>query len=144
RQIVRGLRTVLDIERFEAGRIALREVPLLLGEIGREVHGELAWQASTTGKEITLERGAREQPVLGDPDYLKEAIANLVAFALRQASNRRVSIKTSSSGGVTRLLVAGDGEKIDPEDREKIFEPYARASKQAPVGHGLGLALAKM
>jgi signal transduction histidine kinase len=63
---------------------------------------------------------------------------------LRLAGTRQVLIKTSSAGGRSRLTVVGDGEKVDPEDREKIFEPYARPSKQAPVGHGLGLALSKM
>jgi signal transduction histidine kinase len=86
----------------------------------------------------------REVPARGDGDYLKEAAINVVHFVLRQSGTRHVSIKVSSSAGGSRLAVVGDGEKIDPEDREKIFEPYARPSKQAPVGHGLGLALAKM
>src|SRR5262249_54585183 len=43
RQIVRGLRTVLDFERFEAGRMVLKNAPVLLGEIAREVKTELAW-----------------------------------------------------------------------------------------------------
>jgi signal transduction histidine kinase len=144
RQIARGLRTVLDYERFEAGRIGLKEVPLLLGELAREVKSELDWQASTTGKALELERQPREAAVRGDPDHLKEALVNLVGFVLRQPGNRRVVVKVWSAGGVTRLSVGGDGDRIPPEDREKIFEPYARASKQAPVGHGLGLALAKV
>ena len=57
---------------------------------------------------------------------------------LRQAGTQRAHIKISPTGGAMRLLVISDGEKIDPEDREKIFEPYARPSKQAPVGHGVG------
>jgi K+-sensing histidine kinase KdpD len=144
RQIVRGLRTVLDIERFEGGRIALKETPVPLSEVAAEVKAELDWHASTTGKTIVIERGARETPVRGDADYLKEAAINVVHFVLRQTGTRQVSIKISSAGGATRVMVTGDGEKIAAEDREKIFEPYARPSKQAPVGHGLGLALAKM
>ena len=144
RQVVRGLRTVLDFDRFEAGRIALKESPLLLSELAREVKDELEWHATTAGKTIEVERAVREVPARGDGDYLKEAAINLVHFVLRQPGTRQVLIKISSAGGNSRLAVVGDGEKIDPEDREKIFEPYARPAKQAPVGHGLGLALAKL
>src|SRR5206468_10500328 len=102
------------------------------------------WYASTSGRTIAIERSGREAPVRGDADYLKEAAVHLVHFVLRQAGTRKVLIKIAPAGGAMRLLVISDGEKIDPEDRDKIFEPYARPSKQAPVGHGLGLALAKM
>jgi K+-sensing histidine kinase KdpD len=144
RQIVRGLRTVLDIDRFEAGRIALQESAVPLSDLARQVKTELDWHATTAGKTIEVERAVREVPARGDADYLKEAAVNLVHFVLRQPGTREVQIKVSSTGGTSRLVVTGDGEKIEQEDRDKIFEPYARASKQAPVGHGLGLALAKM
>jgi K+-sensing histidine kinase KdpD len=144
RQIVRGLRTVLDIERLEAGRISLRESAVVLGDVARDVKAELDWLASTTGKTIELERVPREVPVRGDADYLKEAAVNLVHFLLRQSGTHQITIKVSSSARASRLSVSGDGESIDPEERERVFEPYARPSKQAPVGYGLGLALAKM
>jgi K+-sensing histidine kinase KdpD len=144
RQIVRGLRTVLDVDRFEAGRIALKESPVLLSDVAREARTELEWHASATGKILALERAVREISVRGDADYLKEAAVGVLHFVLRQAGTRQVSIKVVSSGGASRMCVTGDGEKVNPDDREKIFEPYASPSKQAPVGHGLGLALAKL
>jgi signal transduction histidine kinase len=48
-----------------------------------------------------------------------------------------------AAGSITRLTVTGDGDRIAPDDRARVFEPYARPARQAPVGHGLGLALAK-
>lgn len=144
RQLVRGLRTVLDYERFEAGRVALRELPVLLGEVAKDVKAELDWQARTTGKTIDLERGPREQPVRGDPDFLKEALVNVVGFVLRQPGNKKVTIKVWSAGGVSRMMIGGDRDRIPAEDRDKIYEPYARLAKGAPVGHGVGLALAKV
>jgi signal transduction histidine kinase len=144
RQIVRGLRTVLDFERFEAGRMVLKNAPVLLGELAREVKTELAWQATTAGKTIEVERPSKEPPAHGDPEYLKEAMVNLVAFTLRQPANRRAMVKVTPGAGLTRVQVGGDADHIDAEDRERIFEPYARPAKQAPVGHGLGLPLAKV
>jgi len=145
-QMVRGLRTVLEFERFEAGRASLQEVPVVLGGLVREVVDELAWHARAVGKEIVVVRANddHEQPVLGDPDHLREAIYNLVAFVLRQARNRRVEVTVWSTSGATRLSVGGDGDIIPVDERETVFEPYARPSKRAPVAHGLGLSLAKV
>jgi K+-sensing histidine kinase KdpD len=144
RQIVRGLRTVLDFERFEEGRMVLKDAPVLMSELAREVKTELAWQATTAGKTIEVERSPREPTAHGDPEYLKEAMLNLVAFVLRQPPNRRATVKVVATPGTTRVMVCGDADKIEAEDRERIFEPYARPAKQAPVGHGLGLAFAKV
>jgi K+-sensing histidine kinase KdpD len=144
RQLVRGLRTVLDFERFEVGQIAPREVSLRLGDLAKQAKTELDWQAGTAGKTISIELLPGEQPVMADPDHLKDAVVNLIGFALRQPSNRRIAMKVWSVGGVTRLSVAGDGDRIAVEDREKVFEPYAGNTKQAPVAHGLGLAMAKI
>jgi signal transduction histidine kinase len=143
RQIARGLRTVLDVERFEAGRIALREGPVLLSELARDVKAELEWHAGATNKTIELERGGREIPARGDVDYLKEAAVNVAHFVLRQANTRHVVLKVASSSGAARLAVIGDGDRIPAEEREKIFEAHGQTGKPA-VGQGLGLVLAKM
>lgn len=144
RQLVRGLRTVVDYDRFETGRVALKALPVLLSHVVHEVQAELQWQARATGKELEVFPPAHEQAVIGDADHLKEAILSLVGFTLRQPGNRKAMVRQWSAGGITRISVRGDAERISTEDKEKIFEPYAQVSKQAPVGHGLGLALAKV
>jgi signal transduction histidine kinase len=40
--------------------------------------------------------------------------------------------------------VSGDHDRIPVEQRKRIFEPYSQAGKHVPMGHGLGLALAKL
>jgi K+-sensing histidine kinase KdpD len=144
RQVARGLRNVLDYERFESGRMALKTGPISFGQLAEEVKGELAWYASTAGKALEVERPAREPALHGDAEHLKEALINMAAFSLRQPGNRRVLIKVQAQATATRVSVSGDGERIDPEDRERIFEPYARAGRSATAGHGLGLALARV
>lgn len=144
RQVIRGLRTVLEFERFESGRVILREAPVLLGELAREAKSELDWYASTAGRTIDLVASPSELPVTGDSDYLKEALINLLGFTLRQTRCQHVTVSTFSAGGATRARIAGDGEEISASDRERIFEPYARTTRQAPMGHGVGLALAKV
>ncbi len=143
-QMAHGLRTVADFETFESGRMALKENPVILGLLAREVCAELAWQAHTAGKTIDVSAADDERPVLGDADFLKEALTNLASHVLRQPVNHSVEVRTWSVGEASRASVSGDGETVGPEDRERIFEPYASTGNQPPIGQGLGLALAKV
>jgi signal transduction histidine kinase len=144
RQIARGLRTVQEIERFESGRVALKDGVVSLAELARAAKAELDRLAGLMGRSVELGRVSREAAVRGDDDYLREAVINLAHFVLRRPGTRVVRLEVSSSATVARLSVSGDGEAIEADEREKIFEAYARPSpRHAPVGLGLGLALAK-
>ncbi len=144
RQLSRGLRNALSVDRFAAGLVSLKAEPLLLGDCARDAAADLEWQANVTGRSIDLDRRPGERYVRGDVEHLKEAIACLLGFVLRQPANRRAIIGVWSAGGVTRLSVGGDVEGIAPAEWPRIFEPYAGpAAKHSPGAQGLGLALAK-
>lgn len=145
RELSRGLRTVLAFERFESEAVTLREKAVSMGDIAVSARDTLSWIASSSGKSVTIEDAPGTAPVVGDADYLREAVTNLVAFILRQANNRQCRIQISSCNGVGQLRVGGDQDRIAAEWRERIFEPYADVGQQqALVGHGLGLALAQV
>lgn len=149
-QLTRGLRTVLDYERFESGRIVVREGAVLLSELATDARRELEWQATTERKRILVESDPAETRVRGDRNLLKDAVQNMMAFALRQPETRLITVSvksvTDAAGDpAVRLRVVWDGERLSTRDREMLFEPYAQSQVQsAPVGHGLGLALAKV
>jgi len=144
RDMAYGLRTVLDYERFESDRIVLREEQVFLADLAEKAKSALEASSATRDKPITIETAAALQPVQGDPDYLKEAIENLMAHVLRQPGNRLCSIRISCASGLTHTRVGGDRDRIPAEQRTRIFEPYSQVGKHVPIGHGLGLALAKL
>jgi len=144
RDMARGLRTVLDYERFESDRITLREEQVLLADLAEKAKTVIEASTSTRNKTIVIEAPANAQPVQGDPDYLQEALANLMANVLRQPGNRQCLVRISCAAGLTHASVGGDHDRIPADERERIFEPYSQASKHVAIGHGLGLALAKM
>jgi signal transduction histidine kinase len=143
RDMARGLRTVLDFERFESDRVALREDQVFLSDVAEKAKKALESSASTRSKSIVIEEASTLQPVQGDPDYLGEAMVNLIAHVLRQPGNRQCRIRLSCAGGLNHASVSGDHERVPEEQRKRIFEPYYLSGKQVPVGHGLGLALSK-
>jgi len=74
---------------------------------------------------------------------------NLVENAARHGRNGddgpvaiRVAVEPPSAGAGPRLLVDDDGPGVAEADRDRIFEPFARAGRVGGrPGSGLGLAL---
>ena len=144
RDMARGLHTVLDYERFESDRVALREEQVFLADLAEKAKAVIESSTGTHNKTIAVESAANVQPVQGDPDYLQEALANLIDHVLRQPGNRQCRIQISCAGGLTHARVGGDHDRIPTDQHARIFEPYSQAGKHVPIGHGLGLALAKL
>jgi signal transduction histidine kinase len=143
RDMARGLRTVLDFERFESDRVTLREEQVFLSDLAEKAKKAAESSASAHGKTLVIEVASVLQPVQGDSDYLSEAMANLIVHVLRQPGNRQCRIRLSCAGGLNHASISGDHERIPEDQRKRIFEPYSQSGKQVPVGHGLGLALSK-
>ncbi len=81
-QMARGLRTVQDYERFESGGVVLHATPLDLAELLHEVKEELVWQLSGETRPVQIEAGPA--PLEGDRDLLRQALALMAAYLLRQ------------------------------------------------------------
>ena len=144
RDMARGLRTVIEYERFESGRVSLREEQVQLADLAEKAKALIEASTGTRNRTIVIDAATTVQPVQGDPEYLKEAMANLIGHVLRQPGNRQCRIRISCAGGLTQVRVGGDHSRIPEDQRSCIFEPYSQTGKQVPVGHGLGLALAKI
>lgn len=83
--------------------------------------------------------------VRGHRGHLGRLLTNLLDNAERHAA-ARVDVRLSTSDGQARLEVRDDGPGVPEEDRERIFERFARvdpARGRHHGGAGLGLALAR-
>jgi len=74
-------------------------------------------------------------------DGLSRAIGNLVGNGCKYAQSK---VKVTAELDSKRLIVTvdDDGDGIDVEQRERVFEPFSRATDAHP-GYGLGLALVR-
>ena len=84
-------------------------------------------------------------PVEGDRGQLRRMVRNLADNAARHALSRIV-FKLEVEGGQVVLTVGDDGQGIPPDDRERIFERFARlddARARQSGGTGLGLAIVR-
>lgn len=79
--------------------------------------------------------------VTGNEQLLSVLVFNLVDNAIRYSPEGGTVTVAIEAGETIRLRVSDEGEGIDAALREKVFEPFFRASPQP--GSGLGLAIVR-
>ena len=82
---------------------------------------------------------------VADRQKLIQIILQLVENAQKYAGDKsRIRLSLRQSNGEVWVEVEDSGRGIDPEERERIFEPFYRSkSSSGSEGSGLGLALAR-
>jgi signal transduction histidine kinase len=92
-------------------------------------------------EDCTLSGRAPEIP--GDPRLLRRLVRNLLENAHNHAAPP-VETEIACSTEAVTLTVSDGGDGISEADREKVFQPFYRASGNQHVrGYGLGLPLVR-
>lgn len=106
------------------------------------------WQGMARRKDIQWELAV--PPTLpqldGDPVRLAQVIGNLVSNAIKMTpAGGKISISAAGEAGKLWIKVADTGPGIQPDELNKIFEPFYRgqAGTRGDAGMGLGLSIAK-
>jgi two-component system sensor histidine kinase KdpD len=95
---------------------------------------------------LELERPPREIWIKADATGLSKAIRNLVENGLRYGNDRTVLLEVvvGTNGREALVRVSDHGIGIPIADRDRIFEPFYRASNVGSSrGHGLGLSISR-
>ncbi len=117
-----------------------RHVPVDLAELVRDAVDD----ARARHPDIALRTSVPREPlaIAGWEPGLRSLVDNLVENAIRHGRpNGVVEVDLSRGASGVVLTVSDDGPGVPPEDRERIFEPFAHASNARAPGSGLGLAL---
>lgn len=138
---------ILDLSKFEAGKIALEPAPVNLMDLGRVVMRMVSQPALAKQIKVTSAYDSYAETMLADERRLKQILVNLLGNA----------VKFTPEGGKVGLEVRGDpheqtitftvwdtGIGIAPDDQRRIFEPFIQldsALHREHEGTGLGLAL---
>ncbi len=129
---------MLDVERLSLADPTRLEIDLNL--LVRDVVAEMAPLAIGAGYEIGFEAPESPVPVLGDPQALARAVANLIGNAIAHGGGGgqiRVVV-----GSARTVEVSDEGPGIDPILRPLLFEPFQRHGWDKD-GCGLGLHLTR-
>ncbi len=139
-------RSLLTLTKFAGDRTVLERVPLELEPLLRDLLAELAVLAED--RMITLTMRAVPVPMVqADPNWLKQAVINLIDNALRYTPpGGAVTLSLEKDKDSVRISVEDTGQGIEPEHVPFLFERFYRtdhARAKVSGGTGLGLPIVK-
>ncbi len=142
---------LLDSSKIEAGKLELERIEMDLRAHVEEVAKTQAMAAAAKELELVVDVAADlPERVLGDPGRIRQALANLVANAIKFTSRGEVSIHVSRERGpvadLIRFSVRDTGIGLAPEVQARLFRPFTQADASTARrygGTGLGLSIVK-
>jgi signal transduction histidine kinase/ActR/RegA family two-component response regulator len=138
---------VLDVARFDSGKIELQESEFSLGALFNDEARQLSPLARE--KKLDFEAELPEPPVWLRTDRVKlgRVIANLLGNAIKFTPRGEVRLRSEKMGdGGVRILVTDTGVGIGPEHRTRVFDEFYQLrnpERDRNKGTGLGLAISK-
>ena len=144
KQLLRLINDVLEISRYEAGKMPLSLEPIDVRSLVTLIVEALEPSAKQKNLEVVVDCGRVSQQVLSDPLKLRQIITNLTSNAIRYTESGVVKITLMSDDKQWSIAVADTGIGIEPEVITQIFRPYYRAGAikdYSPDSTGLGLAI---
>lgn len=147
--LLRLLNAVLDLSKIETGQLTLTPAPFALDATLETVVRVWSAKARELEVELCLDLSGLPRPcgIEADEGKIEQTLINLLSNAMKfSPPGGRVTVSASAQprdGSLEVVLsVADQGPGIEPEDRERIFQPYeqTRLGREAG-GAGLGLAI---
>jgi signal transduction histidine kinase len=131
--------------RLEEGQIALDKEELDPVALVRDVVADHAVLAKQRRQWISLDVDADPPRVMADRSRMQQALANIIANAIRYAPmGTPITVAAHRDGDAMRIEVRDHGPGIPEGDRQRIFDKFFRGrTADGTSGSGLGLAIAR-
>lgn len=116
-----------------------------LGALVREIFEVYEVIASDEGYTLQLRQTDANYPIDGDPDLIRQMLANLLANAMRHTPvGSTIIVNLARRTDLICLTVSDNGPGIPEEERVRVFDRFYRLEKsRTTAGSGLGLSLVK-
>ncbi|WP_309380412.1 sensor histidine kinase [Cerasicoccus frondis] len=142
-RIQRITEQLIELSKFDSGRVDLDYEELPLGGMLMELTEELQAYVKDRGSELKTDLSAGV--IRCDPFRLEQVITNLVNNAI-QHNIRPITITLRGwfDGPTAIIEVSDDGKGIQPENLDKLFDRFFQESVSHTTRHnnvGLGLAI---
>ena len=146
------LNDILDFSKVEAGKLDLEILHFDLRSLLIEFTESIALQVEAKGLEVILDITRIERSMVkGDPDRIRQIIANLVSNAIKFTAQGDITIRTElledeNSNLIFSCSVHDSGIGIPEIAIEKLFQKFTQVDSSTTRkygGTGLGLSIAK-
>ncbi len=138
------IRDLLDVNRLDAGRLAIAAAPVDPSVLLTDSLQTLRPLVEEKGIDLDLQIETALPKVLADRERIQQTLSNLVGNAIKFSSPGSkivVAVRSDRDGAVISVLDSGTG--IAVEHLPRVFDRYWQSSRTNRQGAGLGLAIAK-
>jgi two-component system OmpR family sensor kinase len=133
---------LLVLARLDQGR-PLEQAPVDLVAVANDA--VLDARAVAPDQPVTLEVPEAAVVVVGDEGRIRQVVANLLTNArVHTPDGTPVTVTVASDGTIARLMVADEGDGMEPDVSTRVFERFYRADPSRARdrgGSGLGLSI---
>jgi signal transduction histidine kinase/AmiR/NasT family two-component response regulator len=139
------LSDLLDFSQLESGRLEIVSETFDLETVVADCQAtyDAIARRKKLGLVVEVAEAARRR-VTGDPNRLRQILANLISNALKFTDRGRVAVHVDlDEAGRCRFVVSDTGRGFAPEEAERLFARFEQADGSSTRLHGgLGLGLA--
>ncbi len=150
-RLMRLIDDILDLSKFEAGRIPLQRSSFSLRSLLEGVVGSFLPEFRSKGLHLDLSFQDRNQPfIFSDADRIGQVVTNLLNNAIKFSDQGAIRVlagqRIEGDSAHVTIDVIDSGLGIAPEDQKKLFRPFSQGDSSIARkfgGTGLGLALSR-
>ena len=152
---MRLVQDVLDLENLGQGRLETWSRVIVVNELLQAAVDGMRPEAEKRDQKLLLRRSPSTLRMVADPDRVLQVVTNLLSNALKfSADGTTVTVKAGIDADGPKspareaerwvaIEVEDQGPGIPPEDLERIFGEWVRASTRERRGMGIGLTLSR-
>lgn len=144
--LIRIIEEILTFSRVAAGREAVHPETLEICSLARDVEELFEPQARHKGLTLGITVPNATVVLWTDATKLRQILINLVGNAMKFTDRGQVALDVSSDEDRVIFSVRDTGPGIQPEDLERIFQPFTQLDQsltRVKGGTGLGLPVSR-
>lgn len=140
--ITRLVDDLLDVARFNTGKLELRREPVSLAQVVDEAVTQCQPEILQRGHAIEVAPGDQPAVVFGDPVRLVQVTVNLIGNAVKYTdAGGKLKIGWGVERGRGIIRVSDNGNGIRADILPRVFEMFVQERVQPSGAGGLGLGL---
>jgi len=136
---------ILDVGRLESGTGTFACEAIELEALARATLETLRPLALANGNRMSLSYTREQRTIHGDPTQIQKVLFNLLSNAFKYTHDGTIRLTIADDERGVRIEVADTGIGMNPEQRLRLFRPFAQVHKlKDQQSTGLGLHLTRV